>query len=271
MDKLSVISFFSVSVPEEFLFILITAFLIGRKDILKTRAGLVGVIIATLLTALCTVVLRRYSADMLTNIIGQTVLFVLIYVFILRMGKVEAFLGFSATLLYQFIIEIINVMIMAALTRVAFTEIYQNDMIRFLQSLPVRLLQLVAVIVLAKLPFTVLNFKVIKLTIKVRFTYLFIGLGAVLGIINITLVIKKDMLGTGIYQSIHNPFLWGNLLLTGTIILAIIGLIKDIQHEKREQVIKLLWVKDLLVECGGDIMKVNEKLDEKIKHLGGKL
>ena len=84
MDKLSFISFMSISFPEQIIVFILGTLFIGKKSILKSPVNIVKVVFISLLMSALNYIIRKYLNYELEITIFSMLLFILLLIFVLK-------------------------------------------------------------------------------------------------------------------------------------------------------------------------------------------
>ena len=90
MDKLSFISFMSISFPEQIIVFILGTLFIGKKSILKSPVNIVKVVFISLLMSALNYIIRKYLNYELEITIFSMLLFILLLIFVLKYRFYEA-------------------------------------------------------------------------------------------------------------------------------------------------------------------------------------
>jgi lysylphosphatidylglycerol synthetase-like protein (DUF2156 family) len=242
------------AIPEHMLYVLITACLIGRKDILdfRNKANLLKLSLVVFTNIAITILCKFSGIPYVNNILIQSVFFILIYSLILKFKWYKASLGLLINLLVYGIIEFVNFQIVNSLTGITLEQIYQNDTYRLVVFLPGRLVQVLMAYGLYKWSVILLdwgNFKRLTKTIKKKITLinLMVLVALVLVLVTVRTFAFKD---TNILTSSHIYIL---IALIGVLCLMCTILVytthkfaQSIKTEKDNNVIDLLYIRSLI-------------------------
>lgn len=277
MDHMSLWVFISISIPEEFVFAALTALIVGRKDVFKKNwPNALRLILVTVLTALSTLLLRYVPiiSDSM-RVLAQVLIFIALYVVILRLKYAEAAIGFLIALVAFMVIEFASFVVVTQITGITVLDSQKSDLTRFLYFLPERILQIGLLIVLVKMPFTLINLSNIKAySIKIIRKISILHICLFITFIFIYLNTKHYMVDNPIYRSGEDMVLaWFSLIysivVAVTMIIISIKLSKALVEQERRNIGGLLWVRTLLREYPGDIIKITQIIEDAIQNERG--
>ncbi len=162
MIKFGLVNFFGLSVPEEYLLLILTMLVIGFKDILnfKNKENLVKVIFVTLMTALFTSIGHNYFDQIAFLGIIQIIFFVFIYSIVFKKEWYGIVLSFLIVTFIYLIFDFAGIILVASFMKINYMDIiekYSNTPKFILITLPSRLFLIITCFIVYKLPFTIIN------------------------------------------------------------------------------------------------------------------
>jgi hypothetical protein len=249
-----------ISMPEEFFIILMSALIVGRRDIanLKDGKNLIRVLITTVLTAVSIVLLRQILGQQMEVIlILQHVIFIALFVVILRMTLLEAIVGLLINLVFYIIIELVDIAIMQIITSVPYKALKSTDLLFIVFTIPERVIQVALAYTLHKLPFALVKLPKHPLMLK-KLLKLSFNLVAPFTIITITAKIFVIDLGIDSLKNIILLF----VIITVSLGWAVSTLINTRRYMKMlesnhiDSLNNLLVVKTLLEKEDCDIIEL---------------
>lgn len=280
LNNWGIITFIFNSVPEEFLFILSTFFLVGRKKIDKN--DLIKILVTTLITAAVTILVRKFSSVLPIISLIQIFVFIASYKVILKLKWLEASLGFLVTIVLYSMMEYLNLIIMQSVFGITLADTYIKEYILVLITIPQRIIQALSVFVLYKIPITLINVngiqKVTKQLVgKITVLSLYLVIVFIFAIINLKhylLDMTIDEIRADMSNIVMNIVL---VLMIGVMSLYLARKsVNSINKEINRRDIILVWVKKLVETHKNDINEITRSIDEAIinnlnKQKGGKL
>lgn len=225
MDKMSLLSILLVSVPEEFLIVLMLCLLVGRRDIINFRqkSNIYRVIIATVLTVAWADFIRAHIENVLFIFTSNMVVATIVYVLVLRIKWYKASLGVLVIFVIHLVIESIAAIGMLAISGVTLEQMYSNDIMRIIFTLPIRLMQVAIVVLLYNLKKTMISFNWFekfpnKMAKKIALIHIYLFIA----FIQISVTFKHYLFNFDTPNYVDKPFFWINMLLIITMSILVV-------------------------------------------------
>lgn len=153
MDKMSMWSVLFVSFPEEILFVIITLSAIGYKEVLnfKKAQNVMKLLLASSIMVLSVVITHSF-VDLITfNGFIQILMFYLAIISVYRYKILNTLLGHAFSYVVLIFGDVISVVISTQVLGVSLEAIYADDLTRLLVSLPTKIVQVAAILIICKL------------------------------------------------------------------------------------------------------------------------
>ncbi|HHV98311.1 MAG TPA: hypothetical protein GXX36_01855 [Clostridiaceae bacterium] len=153
MDKMSVTSILLVSLPEMILIVITALMIAGYKDILnfKDKKNIWRLFIASSLMCLFSTIGRMLFNSITTNLLVMMVLYPLIVYLVYRYNIISTICGVLVALVPLLLGEAIFVSLLLKITNMPISQVYASNLLRIAFSLPIRICQLLAVILISRL------------------------------------------------------------------------------------------------------------------------
>lgn len=167
MDKMSIWSALFVSFPEELLIVIITLASTGYLGVLdiRNKKNAIKLFSTAALMVITAVVLRSIINSMTIEFVIQTVLFYVEITVVYRYKIFASILGFILSYIVLFFCESVVLIGLMNLLNLSFEDIYKNDILRLLFSLPDRVFQIATVVVICKV--RKINLRVVRSSIEI--------------------------------------------------------------------------------------------------------
>ena len=261
MYRWGIIPFICNSIPEEFLLILMSSFLIGRKNILHNNKKMVY--ITTIITALITVLSRHVFSNIFYITVIQILLFIILYRFLLKFTWGEALLGFLTSLIIYSLTETISLIIVSLCFKNI--NIYSNDFILVLVAIPQRLLQIAITYIIWRAKIIIIdtnkllyNFKRISLiSVYLLLTFAFIVINGKNYLFGFELNICN------IIELCFNIFFVIGLSILGIYFQR--QLVKNSKNSEKNRMLFLYWLKDI-IDKNNDIDSIKSTINSAIEY-----
>ncbi len=274
MIEFGLVNFLWISIPEEFLILLITMLVIGYKAILnfKDRKNLLKIIFTVTITALFSGTIHNFNLDELLISIIQVVFFIFIYVEVYKIEVFKIAISFLITMIVFLLMDAFSIIIMNIITGLTYFELKPNTLMFVLFCLPGRLIEIVLSFVLYKSKVVILNLDPIKIYIKnvlKRITIIYIIISIMfITVSNILLLFifgfNSKNLGDFSYQIISS------LLAIVLLALTIVYVHKESEKaakESEERKYNLDWFEHLINKHGSDMISLRNEI-KRIKENG---
>jgi len=275
MDDISWLAAALVSLPEEFLFVIITCLIIGKRDFFKDKGNTFRTILASVVTTIAVVVIKRYSPYFLVNVTFlQLLCFIVAYTFILKIQWHKATLGILLMLTSYAIVELVDAAILFRATGVTMDQCLANDLYRIVYSLPARMLQGVIVLILYKLPFTLIDYGVIERFTKGIAKRITVMIGSVaIALIAATITVKHFIFASSSTKASLIDLSYVVFAIIALLVVLVVVILKfseDIKKQRDENLFLLLWMVTLCETYPGDTVKIKEIVKKTIGDGGNK-
>jgi len=165
MDKMTVTSIILVSFPEMLLILITTLMIAGYKDVFnfKDKKNIWKLSASVLLMLFASVFPRAILPVVTYNFILMLILYPLIITLVYRSRIMPTILGTLLSLAIIVIGESTLFSMSLKLFNLSLQQVYSDDFIRFVITLPIRLLQVIVIVVISK--YKKINFITAKLNI----------------------------------------------------------------------------------------------------------
>ncbi len=153
MDNMSVWQILFISFPEELLIVITTLAIAGYKDVLnfKDKKNLFKLLISTTLLVISTVLGRTFLPFLALNTLIQIFVYYLIIILVYRYKFIACIYSLFFSILIIFIGETILFYLPPVLFNISLTQIVQKSFLRFIFTLPTRILQIIVVFLIFKI------------------------------------------------------------------------------------------------------------------------
>lgn len=284
MNQMSLRAILTVSMPECLMFILLTLVVTNRLDVIniKKPEKLIRLLIALTLTTAVPPIMRLYSDIFTFNLMVQSVVFIIIYILVLKLEWYNASIGFLVTFMTSILFEIITIIGTVSITKIPYESMYTDDNIRFFFSIPQRLINVVIFLLLLfllrKYEFSIIRIKIFKFTI-IKLKKLSM-LHALLVICSVNILqtgmyclfnMREGVVNTEIKHMVSSVFL--TLLISVIVVIISSKFSKIIENEQNNHLHSLLLIRTLL--SSNDYDKVNNEkiiniINNSINDVGGR-
>lgn len=188
MDKMSWISIISVSIPESFLIIL-SILAIIRADY-KILSNIHKIILASVASACLLAAGRAFNGSLITNVLLMYIIIIALYSFTLKMEWYKISFSLFLSVFAFGIIELIVVGVLITVFQIDVKEIQSNDFLRIVISIPVRIVELLGIIALNRLPKPVIEIRPITMTLELVKKILIVHVFFLLCVLKLFVTIK---------------------------------------------------------------------------------
>jgi hypothetical protein len=166
VDNISIFSIISVSFPEALIIACLSLFSIGKFSFFKDRKNLLRILLYAAVSAVCSYFIRRNVGNENESLLVHFFISTLLFIFFLRVKFYEAILGTLFGMVFVVITETFALIPIMAIKQFDITIVKEDDVLRFLLTIPVRVLQLILAFLSYKFKIKILNLEMI--TIKKR-------------------------------------------------------------------------------------------------------
>lgn len=163
MDKMSWISVVSVSIPESFLIIL-SILAIVRANY-RVLANMHKIVFAAVASACLLSLGRAFNGSLITNVLMMYIIIIALYSFVLKMEWYKISFSLFLSVFAFGIIELIVVGVSVTIFQIEVSEVQGSDFLRFVLSVPVRIVEVAGIIFLNRLPKPVIEIRPITMTL----------------------------------------------------------------------------------------------------------
>ena len=148
MDKMSLLSILFVSIPELVLLVITTLTIAGYKNVMNFRDknNLIKLLLTAVLMVISSTIGRAVLPLVTLNFLVMLLLYPLIMISIYRHRVLFTILGFLFSLVILIVGEAVFVSIFLKIINISLQEAQSSDILRILSTVPVRVLQLFALI-----------------------------------------------------------------------------------------------------------------------------
>lgn len=264
MGQANLFTFFLIGYPEEFLSLITCLLIVGRKDKLNIRNKINTIKIFS--SALIMTIAAFFSKNVFGQgaVIVTAAAFVVVIILIFKVYWVEACAGILISLFSLIAFEYICITIWSQVVGLSFDGWASDSRARMYSIFSVRILQLILVVILYKIPIAIIDFGTIKgFTKKVSGKLALIFAYEMFCVFTIIKVARFDFSPTTLSGTL-------NMAVNITLIIAFIvlnilvttRLVRNAAMERKNHAITLLWFKHLLAKHGNDVTKIDKMIDE---------
>ncbi len=279
MDNISILSILIVSIPESLAIFLISILLTGKANFNKKSDLFLKLSIASIIHCIIAFFSRRLSSSISENLLILLFFNILIYIVVFRFKLYESIactlLGISSVVLF----EVSTSEATLHLMKITIEEVYSSDSLRFLLSLPSRILQIILIFIIIKFKIKIFDFentvslkKEFNIQLVVYFLLIFIFI--LISVFLLTPIIFED---TSVINTSDIPIIRFNVYLSVFTIVILALVIRNFQdYYKRKSKLSsnefkqnLDYLNDLLKE--GNIEEAKETVKTLRDHLNKSL
>jgi hypothetical protein len=141
-----------VSFPEELLIVIITSAAAGYKEVFNFKSinNVLKLLVSTSLMVLCSIIVQFLIPSFTIGFMVQSVIFFTIIISVFRYNAVSCILGFLLSSAVIIISEALFASMIIKLMNISELDVRSNSIYLFLFSIPDRLMQILTMIVIAK-------------------------------------------------------------------------------------------------------------------------
>jgi hypothetical protein len=141
VDKISIISLISVSIPEAIIVAVLGILAIGKFSFFKNKSNFIKILFLSVISAFFQFFIRRNVNTEMESLTIFSIIIVLLYIFLLRLNVYESI---TAALFGSLILAVTELILLTAVTAIPGINLavaLKNDLHRFLIVLPERIVQ----------------------------------------------------------------------------------------------------------------------------------
>lgn len=215
MDKLSFISFMSISFPEQIIVFILGTLFIGKKSILKSPVNIVKVVFISLLMSALNYIIRKYLNYELEITIFSMLLFILLLIFVLKYRFYEAISLSVFGFLLILIIEIPMSLLLKNLLEITSpADLYNNYSKLVPWVFSVRFMQIITIILLYKFDIKVFDMENSNIKKKEFYIQIAFYLISILSLAFLTIIMAKVLIFNDNISESSNNLLRMNICIT---------------------------------------------------------
>jgi hypothetical protein len=215
MDKLSFISFMSISFPEQIIVFILGTLFIGKKSILKSPVNIVKVVFISLLMSALNYIIRKYLNYELEITIFSMLLFILLLIFVLKYRFYEAISLSVFGFLLILIIEIPMSLLLKNLLEITSpADLYNNYSKLVPWVFSVRFMQIITIILLYKFDIKVFDMENSNIKKKEFYIQIAVYLISILSLAFLTIIMAKVLIFNDNISESSNNLLRMNICIT---------------------------------------------------------
>ncbi|HQD29708.1 hypothetical protein [Acetivibrio saccincola] len=215
MDKLSFISFMSISFPEQIIVFILGTLFIGKKSILKSLVNIVKVVFISLLMSALNYIIRKYLNYELEITIFSMLLFTLLLIFVLKYRFYEAISLSVFGFLLILIIEIPMSLLLKNLLEITSpADLYNNYSKLVPWVFSVRFMQIITIILLYKFDIKVFDMENSNIKKKEFYIQIAVYLISILSLAFLTIIMAKVLIFNDNISESSNNLLRMNICIT---------------------------------------------------------
>lgn len=215
MDKLSFISFMSISFPEQIIVFILGTLFIGKKSILKSPVNIVKVVFISLLMSALNYIIRKYLNYELEITIFSMLLFILLLIFVLKYRFYEAISLSVFGFLLILIIEIPMSLLLKNLLEITSpADLYNNYSKLVPWVFSVRFMQIITIILLYKFDIKVFDMENSNIKKKEFYIQIAVYLISILSLAFLTIIMAKILIFNDNISESSNNLLRMNICIT---------------------------------------------------------
>lgn len=215
MDKLSFISFMSISFPEQIIVFILGTLFIGKKSILKSPVNIVKVVFISLLMSALNYIIRKYLNYELEITIFSMLLFTLLLIFVLKYRFYEAISLSVFGFLLILIIEIPMSLLLKNLLEITSpADLYNNYSKLVPWVFSVRFMQIITIILLYKFDIKVFDMENSNIKKKEFYIQIAVYLISILSLAFLTIIMAKVLIFNDNISESSNNLLRMNICIT---------------------------------------------------------
>lgn len=215
MDKLSFISFMSISFPELIIVFILGTLFIGKKSILKSPVNIVKVVFISLLMSALNYIIRKYLNYELEITIFSMLLFTLLLIFVLKYRFYEAISLSVFGFLLILIIEIPMSLLLKNLLEITSpADLYNNYSKLVPWVFSVRFMQIITIILLYKFDIKVFDMENSNIKKKEFYIQIAFYLISILSLAFLTIIMAKVLIFNDNISESSNNLLRMNICIT---------------------------------------------------------
>ena len=215
MDKLSFISFMSISFPELIIVFILGTLFIGKKSILKSPVNIVKVVFISLLMSALNYIIRKYLNYELEITIFSMLLFTLLLIFVLKYRFYEAISLSVFGFLLILIIEIPMSLLLKNLLEITSpADLYNNYSKLVPWVFSVRFMQIITIILLYKFDIKVFDMENSNIKKKEFYIQIAVYLISILSLAFLTIIMAKVLIFNDNISESSNNLLRMNICIT---------------------------------------------------------
>lgn len=215
MDKLSFISFMSISFPEQIIVFILGTLFIGKKSILKSPVNIVKVVFISLLMSALNYIIRKYLNYELEITIFSMLLFTLLLIFVLKYRFYEAISLSVFGFLLILIIEIPMSLLLKNLLEITSpADLYNNYSKLVPWVFSVRFMQIITIILLYKFDIKVFDMENSNIKKKEFYIQIAFYLISILSLAFLTIIMAKVLIFNDNISESSNNLLRMNICIT---------------------------------------------------------
>jgi len=237
LDKLSLISLITVSLPDAIMIALIGLLSIGKFSYFKNKFNYVKIAIFAILSSTALYFIRPIVSDLIEQLIVGILLYSLLFIFILGLKFYESILAGLIGMIILVLIEAFYVPSLLSITRLKIEEVFNNDFNRFLYSSPERVIELVIVYISLRFKLKIFDFDKTNIKKIDYYVQIFTSLLSIATLVFLVAVITKTLLFDrgNIVNSTTMLLLRLNVFISLFVIVILLLAIKNINeyHEKK--------------------------------------
>ena len=263
MGEINLSSACLVSYPEIVLLIIASLLIVGRKDILdiRNKTNLFKLFISSVAMTIVTVVLKNLVGQQATII--SLGIFIVIYVFVLGVHWTEAAGGILIASVAFMALEYVSLLISFAVTGGSFSIMNTDRTLIILSGLVPRILDAILVVVLYKLPVTIVDLGSIKDFTKsalkdITSIYIFLAL-FIFGILKIAKLDYNYTTLWGVLSAIINVIIM--ICIVSGVLFVVTRLMRLITEERRGKAAAYFKYQRLRKVLGDDIIAIDKEMD----------
>lgn len=194
VDQISIPSIILVSLPEGLIILTIGILAIGRKDYLEDRGNYIKLLLYTIISAVASYFIRRNVGSETESLIVHIILSSLLFIIVLRFRFYESIMAilFGMTLLV--FTEAVSLIPIAAFTEIDISSVKNDDILRFLLTIPERIIQLVLIFIVLKFDLKIVDLGSDAIKTKEYYIQLIVYLVSVGTLIFLAAIMAKVLL-----------------------------------------------------------------------------
>lgn len=215
MEQLSIISFFTVSFPEELILTVLGIIAIGNLGYLESKLNLLKIVIMAIIIALASNYLREPLDNEIESTIVNLLIISLLYIFIARLKFYKSIMAALLSMMVLAFIQTPAVIGVSAISGLSYTEALKNEVLLFLFVLPERILEIALIYLSIRFNLKIIDLESDNIKKKAYYVQLLVYITSICTLIALSLLTVKILVSnSGSLSSGNITLLRLNVYLT---------------------------------------------------------